>query len=84
MAKTKNIHVLAFPPHTTSWLQPIDGKVVGPFSKAFNKACSEFLSDSPGIIITKDQRHTVINFHFSLGCCCYNPNIKAGFKAYAC
>lgn len=63
MAKTKNIHVLAFPPHTTSWLQPIDGKVVGPFSKAFNKACSEFLSDSPGIIITKDQRNTVINFH---------------------
>lgn len=77
MAKTKNIHVLAFPPHTTSWLQPIDGKVVGPFSKAFNKACSEFLSDSPGIIITKDQRHTVI----SLGCCCYYPNIKTGFKA---
>lgn len=41
----ENIYILALPPHTTHHLQPLDKSVFGPFNKAYNAICSEFLQD---------------------------------------
>lgn len=49
----EGIHVLALPPHTTHFLQPLDRSLFGPFNKAFNKFCSDFLSKSALNIINK-------------------------------
>lgn len=67
MAKANGIHILALPPHTTAWLQPLDRTVFGPLSRSYNKVCSEYLSKNPSNLINKAS---------------VTPNnIKAGFKA---
>lgn len=53
LAAQEGIHVLALPPHTTHFLQPLDRSVFGPFNKAYNKFCSDFLSKSAMNIINK-------------------------------
>ncbi|OWF49329.1 Pogo transposable element with KRAB domain [Mizuhopecten yessoensis] len=53
LAKQENISIIALPPHTTHYLQPLDRSVFGPFNKAYNKACSNFLSLAPCNIINK-------------------------------
>ena len=42
-AYEENIIVFALPPHCTHMLQPLDRSVFGPFSKAYDRACTEFL-----------------------------------------
>lgn len=53
LAAQEGIHVLALPPHTTHFLQPLDRSVFGPFNKAYNKFCSDFLSKSAMNIFIK-------------------------------
>jgi transposase len=52
-AEQENITILALPPHTTHFLQPLDRSVFGPFNKAYNRYCSEFLSDHPCNLVNK-------------------------------
>ena len=52
-AKADQISVLAFPPHTTSHLSPLDRSVYGPMKKAFNRVCSTFMTESPNHTINK-------------------------------
>ncbi|XP_069114339.1 uncharacterized protein [Argopecten irradians] len=47
MAEEENIHIMALPPHTTHYLQPLDRTVFAPFNKAYNLACSDFMSADP-------------------------------------
>ncbi|XP_033755670.1 jerky protein homolog-like [Pecten maximus] len=53
LAESEHIHILALPPHTTHFLQPLDRSVFGPFNKAYNRVCSDFLSASPCNIVSK-------------------------------
>ena len=39
----ENIHLLAFLPHTTHFLQPLDRSVFGPFNKAYNTVFRVFV-----------------------------------------
>ena len=39
-ARSRNIHMLSLPPHTTHRLQPLDRVVMKPFKNAYNEACS--------------------------------------------
>ena len=52
-AYEENIIVFALPPHCTHMLQPLDRSVFGPFSKAYDRACTECLSDHPNNDINK-------------------------------
>ena len=53
MTKTLNQIILALPSHTTHFLQPLDRSVFGPLNKAYNRYCSEFLSDHPCNLVNK-------------------------------
>ena len=44
-ALANNLHILSLLPHITHSLQPLDRSVFGPFSAAYNAACSEFMSE---------------------------------------
>ncbi|KAK3104138.1 hypothetical protein FSP39_024691 [Pinctada imbricata] len=52
-AVKENIILLALPPHTSHHLQPLDKSVFGPFAKAYDKACSQFMSEDPNHIVNK-------------------------------
>lgn len=45
LAESENIFIMALPPHTTHHLQPLDKAVFAPFNKAYDRECSEFLSE---------------------------------------
>ena len=50
-AKKENIHLMALPPHTTHWLQPLNRAVNGPLKSRYNRLCTEFMSEGPNNII---------------------------------
>lgn len=79
MAVEQNIHLICLPPHTTHALQALDRAVFGPFNKAYNRICSEFLSSSPVNQVTKWS----FPYLFSLAWdeAINGTNIKAGFSA---
>ena len=77
-ARENNIIVMAFPPHTTQWLCPLDKSVFGPLSREYNRICSEFMAENPNNMVNKwewpklfRQAHDRV---FS------TTNIKSGFK----
>lgn len=79
MAKANGIHILALPPHTTAWLQPLDRTVFGPLSRSYNKVCSEYLSKNPSNLINKATWPALFSSAWESS---VTPNnIKAGFKA---
>lgn len=79
MAKANGIHILALPPHTTAWLQPLDRTVFGPLSRSYNKVCSEFLGNNPCNLINKATWPALFSSAWESS---VTPNnIKAGFKA---
>ena len=55
-----NVHILSLPPHTTHSLQPLDRSVFGPFSAAYNAACSEFMSENVIHMVNKQSFHGLI------------------------
>ena len=52
-ARANDIHVIALPPHTTHWTQPLDRSVFGPLQHYYDIACSEYMCASPSNIVTK-------------------------------
>ncbi|XP_069114465.1 uncharacterized protein [Argopecten irradians] len=53
LAQQENIFILAFPPHTTHFLQALDRSVFFPFNKHYNRLCSEFRASAPCNLINK-------------------------------
>lgn len=78
-AKANNIHLMSLPPHTTHYLQPLDRTVFGPFSKAYNSACSTFLSASPYNEVNKWTFPGL--FRQAWDGAVTSDNIKSGFRA---
>ena len=52
-ARQENIHLMALPPHTTHFLQPLDRVVFGPFKRFYKRLCTEFMSEHPNNTINK-------------------------------
>lgn len=75
----EGIHVLALPPHTTHFLQPLDRSLFGPFNKAYNKFCSDFLSKSALNIINKWTFPSLFKSAWEDGVT--SENIVSGFRA---
>ncbi|XP_069109587.1 uncharacterized protein [Argopecten irradians] len=78
-AKSENIHVFALPPHTTQYLQPLDRTVFGPLSKAYNRACTNFMSASPTNTICKLTWPELFATAWKDAVTCHN--ILSGFRA---
>lgn len=79
LAKQEEIIILALPPHTTHYLQPLDRSVFGPFNKAYNKACSNFLSLAPCNIVNKWTFPQMFTSAWEAGLTV--QNITSGFRA---
>ncbi|CAC5399777.1 unnamed protein product [Mytilus coruscus] len=75
----ENIIVFALPPHCTHMLQPLDRTVFGPFSKAYDRECTEFLSKHPNNDINKQTWPRV--FKTAWEAALTDDNIKNGFLA---
>ncbi|XP_069112283.1 tigger transposable element-derived protein 6-like [Argopecten irradians] len=79
MAVANHIHVFCLPPHTTHMLQPLDRSVFGPFNRAYNQACSEFLAESAYHVVNKGSFPQLFKKAWDVG---VSPNnIVSGFKA---
>lgn len=65
--------------HTTHFLQPLDRSLFGPFNKAFNKFCSDFLSKSALNIINKWTFPSLFKSAWENGVT--SENIVSGFRA---
>ena len=52
-AAENNIIVLTFPPHSTHYLCPLDRAVFGPFQRAYNGICSEYITSKTTAMINK-------------------------------
>lgn len=46
--RENGIHVLSFPPHCSHRLQPLDVAVFGPFKRAANQLCKDWVKAHPG------------------------------------
>ncbi|CAG2244263.1 unnamed protein product [Mytilus edulis] len=75
----ENTIVFALPPHCTHMLQPLDRTVFGPFSKAYDRECTEFLSKHPNNDINKQTWPRV--FKTAWEAALTVDNIKNGFLA---
>ena len=78
-AKKENIIVLALPPHTSHHLQPLDKSVFGPFSKCYDRECTEFMAEHPDHLLNKATWPRIFNKALESGI--KEENIKSGFKA---
>lgn len=78
-AMEENIHILALPPHTTHFLQPLDRSVFGPLNKAYNAECSEYLQDNPLHQINKWSFPELFRKSWNKAVTC--SNIVSGFKS---
>lgn len=79
LAESQNIHIISLPPHTTHALQPLDKAVFGPFNRAYNKACSEYLSASPVNAVNKWTFPHLFKLAWDEGVTV--QNVKSGFSA---
>ncbi|XP_069110174.1 tigger transposable element-derived protein 6-like [Argopecten irradians] len=77
-AKQENIHIMALPPHCTHVLQPLDRTVFGPFNKAYNRLCSEFLAANPNHVVNKASWPRLFNGAWTAAMT--TANITKGFK----
>ena len=55
LARANDVHLLCLPSHTTHILQPLDVGVFKSFKSHFSKACSRYLANNPGRVITNDK-----------------------------
>jgi len=78
-AKQNGIHIVAFPPHTTSHLSPLDRAVFGPLKKAYNRVCTDYIQESPSATVTKCNWPKLFSSAYKTAVC--EKNIKAGFAA---
>jgi hypothetical protein len=74
-----NIMIIALPPHTSHHLQPLDKSVFGPFNKAYDRVCSEFMADHPDHQVNKATWPRLFKSAWSKSVTA--DNIKSGFCA---
>ena len=78
LARANGIHLLCLPSHTSHLLQPLDVGVFKSFKSYFNKACTQYMKEYPGRVITADILASMVAKAFSNS---LTPvNIMGGFK----
>ena len=78
MMYERNIKVMALPPHSSHWAQPLDKNPFSAFKEQFNRQMRIFLRKSGARGLQKDEYMSVFNVAWVKG---MTPqNIKAGFK----
>lgn len=78
-ASKENITLLAFPPHTTHYLQPLDRSVFRSLKSNYNQMASVFMSDNPGQTISKATWPAI--FRSAYNAALTHRNITSGFRA---
>lgn len=78
-ACANNITVMALPPHTTHYLCPLDRCVFGPPMRAYNRTCTEFMSESPNNIVNKETFPRILKAAYEAAFT--RSNIVSGFEA---
>ena len=76
-SKDGNVILFALPPNTTHLSQPLDKGVFGPLKVAWLCVCHTYLSENPGIVVTRHVFSQLLNsaWHDSMT----SKNIIAGF-----
>ncbi|XP_030753863.1 uncharacterized protein LOC115880724 [Sitophilus oryzae] len=72
------IVVLAFPPHCSHKLQPLDRSVYGPLKKAINCGCDAWMRSNPGKTMTIYNIPSIVTTAFPMALT--SSNIQAGFR----
>ena len=80
-AADNNIILLALPPHTTHYLQPLDRCIFGPLSTAYRSACSVHMNSSPDNTVSKWTFPKLFKEAYDKAMT--NTNIQSGFRACA-
>ena len=77
-ARADNVHLLCLPAHTTHILQLLDVGVFKSFTGNFTKACTKYIADNPGRVVTTDKLASLVAATWPVP---YTlVNIMAGFK----
>ena len=61
LARANDVHILCLPAHMNNLLQPLGVGVFKSFKASFSKACSLYLSQHPGCVITNDKIASLIS-----------------------
>lgn len=77
--RANGIHMLSFPPHCSHRMQPLDVSVFGPFKKAANTFCSDWVKMNPGRVTQITDLSPIFAKALIKGAC--EENIMAGFEA---
>ena len=78
-ARSKGIHIVTLPPHTSQKTQPLDRSVFGPFKAQYNSQCDSWMMRNPGKQLTIYQTAELAGI--ALTSAATPANIQAGFKA---
>ena len=92
-AREENIILLAFPPHTTSLLQPLDRAIFKPFKTHYSTICTEFMSRAPNNTIDKktwpglfklawEAKPLIIKSFQACGIYPFDPNVMEKIEAH--
>ena len=78
LAAEENVILFALPPNTTHLSQPLDKGVFGPLKVAWRCVCHTYISENPGIVVTRRVFSQLLNsaWHDSMT----SKNIIAGFR----
>ena len=78
MAAEENVILFALPPNTTHYSQPLDKGVFGPLKVAWRRVCHTYLSENPGIVVTRRVFSQLFNSAWQDSMT--SKNIIAGFR----
>ena len=78
LARANGVHILCFPAHSTHVLQPLDVGVFKSFKTHFSKACTRYMSEHPGRVVTADKLASLVAEAWPSSFT--NVNIMSGFK----
>lgn len=79
IAKSNNVILLTFPPHTSHKLQPLDVSVFGPLKKYYNKECGVWIANHPGKRIDIYNIAEILGQSYGQAFC--TQNIVSAFKS---
>ncbi|GFR82327.1 tigger transposable element-derived protein 1 [Elysia marginata] len=78
MAKRENIHMVALPPHTSHWLQPLDKGCFSALSRYYRSICSDFMASSRQQVVNKASFTRLFSHAWEKG---MTPtNARSGFR----
>ena len=78
LAKEQDIHILALPPHTSHWLQPLDKGCFSALSRYYRSICSQFMSSSRSHVVNKATFTRLFSQAWERGMT--QTNVRSGFR----